>query len=42
VCGQCAARRSLTVDDLLPGVVVRGAAAFVEEVMDPGARSLVY
>ena len=42
VCGQCAARRSLTVDDLLPGVVVRGAAAFVEEVMAPEARSLVY
>ena len=42
VCGQCAARRSLTVDDLLPGVLVRGAAAFVEEVMAPGARALVY
>ena len=42
VCGQCAARRSLTVDDLLPGVVIRGAAAFVEEVLAPGARSLVY
>jgi predicted peroxiredoxin len=42
VCGQCAARRELTLDDLLPGVLVRGAAAFVEEVMAPGARSLVY
>jgi predicted peroxiredoxin len=42
VCGQCAARRSLTVDDLLPGVTVRGAAAFVEEVVAPGARALVY
>ncbi len=42
VCGQCAARRSLTVDDMVPGVVIRGAAAFVEEVMAPGARSLVY
>ena len=42
VCGQCAARRGLTVDDLLPGVVIRGAAAFVEEVVAPGARSLVY
>jgi predicted peroxiredoxin len=42
VCGQCAARRELTVDDLLPGVLVRGAAAFVEEVMAPGARALVY
>jgi predicted peroxiredoxin len=42
VCGQCAARRGLTVDDLMPGVVIRGAAAFVEEVVAPGARALVY
>ncbi|MFL6170963.1 MAG: DsrE family protein [Ornithinibacter sp.] len=42
VCGQCAARRGLSVDDVLPGVVIRGAAAFVEEVMADGARSLVY
>ncbi len=26
VCGQCAARRSLTVDDLVPGVVAYGLA----------------
>lgn len=42
VCGQCAARRDLTGADLLPGAQVRGAAAFVEEVMAPGARALVY
>jgi predicted peroxiredoxin len=42
VCGQCAARRELTEADLVPGVVIRGAAAFVEEVMAPGSRSLVY
>ncbi|QIM21981.1 sulfur reduction protein DsrE [Phycicoccus sp. HDW14] len=42
VCGQCAARRDLGEDDLLPGVVIRGAAAFVEEVVAPGARALVY
>ena len=42
VCGQCAARRGLTEDDLLAGVVIRGAAAFVEEVVAPGARALVY
>ncbi|GAA4411161.1 DsrE family protein [Fodinibacter luteus] len=42
VCGQCAQRRGLTVDDLLPGVTVRGAAAFVEEVVAPGTRALVY
>ena len=42
VCGQCAARRGITENDLPPGVVIRGAAAFVEEVMAPGARALVY
>jgi len=26
----------------MPGVVIRGAAAFVEEVVAPGARALVY
>ena len=42
VCGQCAARRDLTADDLVAGATIRGAAAFVEEVMAQGARSLVY
>jgi len=42
VCGQCAARRDLTDADLLPGVQIRGAAAFVEEVMAPKSRALVY
>ncbi|GAB3442335.1 DsrE family protein [Phycicoccus ginsengisoli] len=42
VCGQCAARRGLEVADLVPGTSVRGAAAFVEEVMADGARALVY
>jgi predicted peroxiredoxin len=42
VCGQCAARRDLTDVDLLPGALIRGAAAFVEEVMEPGAQALVY
>ena len=42
VCGQCAARRGLGVADLVEGTTVRGAAAFVEEVMAPGAQALVY
>lgn len=42
VCGQCAARRELTEADLLPGAVIRGAAAFVEEVVAPATRALVY
>jgi predicted peroxiredoxin len=42
VCSQCAARRDLTEADLLPGTLVRGAAAFVEEVLADGAQALVY
>ena len=42
VCGQCAARRELTPDDLLEGATVRGAAAYVEEVLRPGVQAIVY
>jgi predicted peroxiredoxin len=42
VCSQCAARRHLTETDLLPGTVIRGAAAFVEEVLQGDAQALVY
>ena len=42
MCGQCAARRDLTGADLVQGVVIRGAAAFVEEVTAEGAQALVY
>jgi predicted peroxiredoxin len=42
VCTQCAARRDISADDLLPGVRIAGAAVFVEEVMAPGAQALVY
>ncbi|GAB3075029.1 DsrE family protein [Intrasporangium mesophilum] len=42
VCTQCAARRDLTEEDLVRGAHIKGAAVFVEEVMAPGARALVY
>jgi predicted peroxiredoxin len=42
VCTQCAARRDLAETDLLPGVRVAGAAAFVEEVLADGVQALVY
>jgi len=42
VCSQCAARRDLSEGDLLPGAMIRGAAAFVEEVLADGAQALVY
>ena len=42
VCTQCAARRDLTQDDLLPGVRIAGSASFVEEVLAEGVQALVY
>ena len=42
LCTQCAARRSLSAADVLPGVRLAGAAVFVSEVMVDGAQALVY
>lgn len=42
VCTQCAARRGITEDVLLPGVRIAGAAAYVEEVLAPEVQALVY
>lgn len=42
VCTQCAVRRELTPDDLLEGVRIAGAAAYVEEVLAPEVQALVY
>ena len=41
-CTQCAARREIGPDDVLPGVRIAGAAVFVEEAMAEGAQALVY
>ncbi|MBO0869331.1 MAG: DsrE family protein [Micromonosporaceae bacterium] len=42
LCTQCAQRRSIDQDDVLPGVRIAGAAAFVEEALADGAQALVY
>ncbi len=42
VCSQCAARRSITADAVVPGVRVAGSAVFVEESLRPGVQALVY
>lgn len=42
VCTQCAARRGIEPDDLLPGVRIAGAPTFVEEITADGAQALVY
>jgi predicted peroxiredoxin len=41
-CTQCAARREIGPDDVLPGVRIAGAAVFVEETLRDGAQALVY
>ena len=40
-CSQCVERRGVA-DDLLPGVRIAGAAAFVEEALAAGGQALVY
>jgi predicted peroxiredoxin len=42
VCTQCAARRQLGPDDLLPGVRIAGSASFVDEALGDGVQALVY
>ncbi len=42
LCTQCAARRGITADDIIDGVRIAGAAAFVEEATSEGAQALVY
>ena len=42
LCTQCAARRSIGPDDVIPQVRIAGAAAFVEEVTAEGTQALVY
>jgi predicted peroxiredoxin len=42
VCTQCAERRSITSDQLIPGVRIAGSATFVDEILQPNAQALVY
>lgn len=41
-CTQCAARRGIGPEDVLPGIRIAGAAVFVEESLRDGAQALVY
>ncbi len=42
LCTQCAARRDIAPEDVIPGVRIAGASTFVAEVMADGAQALVY
>jgi predicted peroxiredoxin len=41
LCTQCAARRGIGEDAVLPGVRLAGAAVFVSEALDDGTQALV-
>ncbi len=42
LCTQCAARREITGDDVLPGIRIAGAQVFVQEALADDAQALVY
>jgi predicted peroxiredoxin len=42
LCVQCAERRGISADDVLPAVRIAGAALFVEEALAEDAQALVY
>lgn len=42
VCTQCAARRGIGADDVIDGVRIAGAQAFVEEALADDTQALVY
>ncbi|MFF5260154.1 DsrE family protein [Actinomadura viridis] len=42
LCTQCAARREIGPDDVIPGVRIAGAPTFVEEISGEGVQALVY
>jgi len=42
LCTQCASRRSIGPEDVLPGIRIAGAAVFVEEAIAPNTQALVY
>lgn len=42
LCTQCAARRDIGPDDVLPGIRIAGAPVFTEEILRPTAQALMY
>ena len=42
LCTQCAKRRGISEIDVIEGIKIKGAASFVEEIMEEGVQALVY
>ena len=42
LCSQCALRRGIGIDEVIPGIRIAGAALFVEEIMKDEVQSLTF
>ena len=42
LCSQCAVRRKIGIDDVIPGIRIAGAALFVEEIMSDDVQTVTY
>jgi len=42
LCTQCAVRRGIKDGDQINGIVIAGAASFVEEILTPDVQALIY
>jgi predicted peroxiredoxin len=42
LCSQCAARRAIGPDDVIPGIRIAGAQVFVSETLAEDTQALVY
>jgi predicted peroxiredoxin len=42
VCTQCAKRRGITEEQLLPGIEISGASSFVADILGTEVQALVY
>jgi predicted peroxiredoxin len=42
ICSQCAARRGIRPEDVIPGIRIAGAATLVAEVLADNVQALVY
>jgi predicted peroxiredoxin len=42
LCKQCAQRRGISEKDLIAGIIIKGSASFVAEIMEDGVQVVVY
>lgn len=42
LCTQCAQRRGIAQEGVIPGIRIAGSASFVDEVLTDGTQALVY